>query len=66
MQQAREQRNPMGMIAGLRELAKMMGFYAAEVKHVELTTAQAAVEANFTAMSDDQLLALIAQGAAAR
>jgi hypothetical protein len=55
----------MGMIAGYRELAKMLGFYAPEVKHVELTAGQAAVKGNFAAMSDEQLLALIAQGAAA-
>jgi phage terminase small subunit len=65
VQQAREQHNPMGMIAGYRELAKMLGFYAPEVKHVELTAGQAAVKGNFAAMSDEQLLALIAQGAAA-
>jgi len=63
--QAREQRNPMAMIAGLRELAKMLGFYAPEVRRVELTAGQAAVKGNFAAMSDEQLLVLIAQGAVA-
>jgi phage terminase small subunit len=65
VQQAREQRIPMGMIAGYRELAKMLGFYSVETKRVELSAVQAAVKGNFAAMSDEQLLALIAQGAVA-
>jgi phage terminase small subunit len=63
--QAREQQNPMAMIRGWAEVAKMLGLYAVETKRVELTTAQESVKGNYAAMSDEQLLTLIAQGAAA-
>lgn len=62
--QARVQSNASGMIAGLREIGKMMGFYAVETKRVELTAGQGATQRRMEAMSDGQLLALIAQGAA--
>ena len=61
---ARDQMNPAGMVAGLREIGKLMGFYAPEVRRVELTTGQDAAQADFGAMSDGELLALIEQGAA--
>lgn len=63
--QARAQSNPMAMISGLREISRLMGFYAVETKRVELTNAQGAVKANFAVMSDAQLLALITQDAVA-
>ena len=62
--QARVQSNPMAMIAGLREISKMLGFYAVETKRVELTAGQGATQRRMGAMSDAQLLALIEQGAA--
>jgi phage terminase small subunit len=65
VQLAREQRNPMGVIASLRELAKMLDFHAPEAKRVELNAGQVAVKGNVAAISDEQLLALIAQGAVA-
>lgn len=63
--QARAQSNPMGMIAGFRELARLLGFYAPEIRKVALTSKQGALHRNLSAMSDAQLLALIEQGAAA-
>ena len=59
----REQQNPSAMVGALREVAKMLGFYEPEVKKIEvLTTDQSSKQANFAAMNDAQLLALIAQG----
>lgn len=59
--QAREQQNPMAMISGLRELGKMMGFYAVEIKRVELTAGQRVQRSRFSAMTDAQLYVLTAQ-----
>ena len=59
----REQQNPSAMVGALREVAKMLGFYEPEVKKIEvLTTDQSSRQANFAAMNDAQLLALIGQG----
>ena len=59
---ARLQQNPMAMISGLRELGRMMGFYAPEVKRVELTAGHDPVYQKLNAMSDVQLLAAMAVG----
>ena len=62
VEMAREQRNPAGMIAGLREIGKLMGFYApttAKVEVVDMVTMP-----RFETMSDEHLLALIEQGTA--
>lgn len=53
---ARHQQNPMAMVAGLRELGRMLGFYAPEVKRVELKSGQSVTHNNMTAMTDAQLL----------
>lgn len=59
----RHQLNPAAMVSALREVSKMLGFYKPEVKKIEvLTTDQSSKQANFAAMNDAQLLALIAQG----
>lgn len=58
--QAREQKSPIAMISGLRELGKMMGFYAPEVKQVELTAGRDPAYLKINAMSDAQLLAAMA------
>jgi phage terminase small subunit len=60
---AREQRNPMGMVSGWRELAKMLGYYAPEVKRVELTADQDGTYRAMQGMTDAQLMAVIARGA---
>lgn len=62
---ARDQRNPMGMIRGWVELARMLGLYQPEVRRVELGVGQQSTLQRMEAMSDQQLLTLIAQGAAA-
>lgn len=62
---AREQQNPMGMIRGWAELARMLGLYQPEVRRVELGVGQQSTLQRMEAMSDQQLLTLIAQGAAA-
>lgn len=62
---AREQRNPMGMIRGWSELARMLGFYQPEVRRVELDVGQQGTLQRMEAMSDQQLLTLIGQGTVA-
>ena len=63
VEMGRHQQNPAAMVGALREVAKMLGFYEPEVKKIEvLTTDQSSKQANFAAMNDAQLLALIAQG----
>ena len=62
--QARMQSNPAAMIAGLREIGKMMGFYAIETKRVEVSAAGQVDLSRLNEMSDAQLLALIQQGTA--
>ena len=63
VEMGRKQQNPSAMVGALREVAKMLGFYEPEVKKIEvLTTDQSSKQANFAAMNDAQLLALIAQG----
>lgn len=61
---AREQQNPPAMIQGCVALAKLCGFFAPELHHVELSSNTAAFRARLVAMSDDELVAL-AQGAPA-
>lgn len=61
--QAREQKNPMAMISGLREVGKMMGFYAVETKRVELTATRGGMT-NLEGMSDGELINIIAAGQA--
>ena len=62
---ARAQGEPMAMIAGYRELARMMGFNAPEAHRVEVTTpaAASAMLAKLVAMSDTDLAALASAGA---
>ena len=56
---AREQRNPAGMVAGLREIGKLMGFYAPERVKVAVDTDQAAELRRLEGMTDGELLALM-------
>lgn len=60
----REQRNPAAMVSALREIGKILGFYAPESKRVELTAVQTGLHGHFVEMNDEQLLALMAQGPA--
>jgi phage terminase small subunit len=64
--QARVQSNPMGMIAGLRELARLMGFYPDPKARLDATVA---VTGNvdmdrLSRLSDAELLKIIAAGTA--
>jgi phage terminase small subunit len=55
---AREQRNPMAMIAGWREIAKICGYYAPERQRVEVTGDGWRLRGQFEQLSDAELLAL--------
>lgn len=57
---AREQQNPAAMISGWVQIAKLCGFYAPEVSRIEVSGNAARLQAKFRAMSDDELLELIA------
>ena len=66
VEQARVQSNPMGMVAGLRELAKLMGFYPDSRAKVDVSVA---VTGNvnmdrLSRLSDAELLKIIADGTA--
>ena len=60
----RVRQNPGAMVSALREVAKMLGFYAPEVKRVELTAPQHGAYQNFGLWTDAQLLDAIAAGSA--
>ena len=63
--QARVQSNPMAMVSGLREIGKMMGFYAIETKRVEVSAAGQVDLNHLNRLSDAELLAIIESGRAA-
>ena len=63
--QARVQSNPMAMVSGLREIGKMMGFYAIETKRVEVSAAGQPDLNHLNRLSDAELLAIIESGRAA-
>lgn len=48
--------DPMAQIAGWREIAKVCGFYAPEVKKLELTGSAKRVADRMQALSDEELL----------
>ena len=55
---AREQRNPMAMISGWREVAKICGYYAPERQRVEVSVDGWKLRTTFEQLSDAELLAL--------
>lgn len=57
---AREQQNPAAMIGGLVQIAKLCGFYEPEVSRIEVSGGEKRLEAKFAAMSDEELLAIVA------
>lgn len=57
---AREQQNPAAMIGGWVQIAKLCGLYTPEVSRIELSGSAARLQAKFQAMSDDDLLRIIA------
>lgn len=56
---AQQQGNPAAMIAGWREIGRMLGFYEPETCKIELPSGTANRMAKFEAMSDEELLAII-------
>lgn len=60
--QAREQGNPMAMIRGWAEIAKLMGLYAVETKRMEVSTPGQGVLGRMELMSDAELLGIIGAG----
>ena len=62
---AKADRQPGIMVSSMAAVAKLLGLYAVETKRIELTAGHNELQANYAAMSDAQLLALIAQGAVA-
>lgn len=67
---ARLQADAQGMIAGWRELAKLCGLYAPEVKRVELTLTAQRAKSKYEGLSDEQLFQIangtIVEGTAER
>lgn len=59
---AKAQVNPAAMIRGLVEIAKMLGYYEPERVKIELSDDAERLQAKFAAMSDEELLAVIARG----
>lgn len=57
---AREQMNPAGMVAGLREIGKLMGFYAPQHVNVSVRAAPSDELRRMEAMSDSELEAFVA------
>ena len=57
---ARENGEPAAMIAGWREIGRMLGFYEAERRQVEITSSAHAERGRFEAMSDGELIAVVA------
>ena len=50
--------DPAAMIAGWREIGKVLGFYAPEQRTVKLTANGDALRAQYEALSDEELLAI--------
>ncbi len=63
--QAREQGNPMAMIRGWSEVAKLMGFYAPGQVKVDLNVTNQAEMGRLNQLSDAELLKIIEAGQAA-
>jgi phage terminase small subunit len=60
IQLGRQQQNPAVMISGLVQIAKMLGFYEPERVSVQLSAAGSHLKAKYEALTDEQLLAIIA------
>lgn len=55
---ARDKGDAGAMIRGCVELARLLGFYTPEVQGVEMSLESAALQAKFSVMTDDMLLAI--------
>lgn len=51
--------DPTAMVAGAREVGKMLGLYAPEKKEIELTLGQARLRSVYEGMTDEELLSVI-------
>lgn len=60
---AREKGDPAAMVSAAREIGRMLGFYAPEVRKVALSTEQRGVRSRMEDMTDAELLAVIADAA---
>ena len=60
IQMGREQQNPAVIIAGLVQIAKMLGFYEPERVSLTMNADGVHLKAKYAAMTDDQLVAIIA------
>ena len=60
--QARVQANPMAMVSGLREIGRMMGFYAAERYKANVKIGYGDHLGKYASMTDHQLMAVMAKG----
>jgi hypothetical protein len=60
IQMAREQQNPAAIIGGWVQLAKLCGFYEPDTVRIEMTGEGRRLQAEYAAMPDAQLLAIIA------
>lgn len=56
---AREQMNPMAMVSGLREIGKLLGFYAPQRVQMTLDEGAAAEVRRLEAMSDEELARMV-------
>lgn len=59
IEMAKEKNEPAVMIAGWREVGKICGFYAPEVKQINLNVTAKAVLTQMETMSDEELLKLV-------
>lgn len=57
---AKADRQPGAMVSAMAALAKLLGFYAVETVRVELTPAQRVMRGKYEAMSDAELMAVMA------
>ena len=62
IQMGREQQNPAAMITGFVQIAKLCGFYEPEKVNLTLSAGGERLSAKFAAMTDGELLAIIAGG----
>ena len=60
IEMARTMADPQAMLAGYRDISKMMGYNAPEVKKVEVTATQGRIRHKMESMSDADLLRLAA------
>ena len=58
IEMARTMSDPQAMLAGFRDISKMMGYNAPEVKKVEVTASQGRLRHKMESLSDEDLLRL--------